>query len=246
MKLSSRKNTSVLFSLIGVMCIMLGFNGYMAYTFSSSTEELDGAKLVKSQNLAKELEDNNKVCIISPIHSDDIILMPDNYQPVIKGKLYICALWPDGSKNVIVNWSKQSSYIRMPDPDSSRKGEIITPKNIECAPDTSMAARHLKVSRLSNTVSIEYFQYRQTLSGCITKGQPEIVFQREYLQNGENTAITFQRKEAGGKPEITNVVPYKTALSREKNGSQSKTVYLIIGILGILMLLVPEEKINWN
>ncbi len=241
MKLLSTKNSSVLFSLIGVMCIMLGFNGFMAHTFSMSTEEIGGVKLVKAKNLSKELAENPKVCIVSPIYSDDTVEMPDNHQPVIKGKLYISALWPDGSKNVIVNWSKQSSYIRLPESDSSR-GEVIMPKNIECAPDTSLASTHLKITRGANSVSVEYFQYKCTLNGCYTKGQPEIVFQREYLMNGDNVAITMSQKAPGQKPEISNVIHYKTALEREKGVSRSKTIYLIIGVLGILMLFVPEEK----
>lgn len=241
MKLLSIKDSSVFFSLLGVMLLTLGFTGFMAHTFSTSTEEIDGVKLVKSGNVDSELSDNGKVCIVSPIYSDDLFDMPDNHQKVVKGKLSICAIWPDGSQTVLVNWSKQSNYIRLSDSDSTA-GEAIAPKSIECGTDTSMVGDNLKITRSTNTALVEYFHYSFTLSGCIAKGQPEIAITRESLSNGESVAVTLSKNGASAKPEVVSVVPYKTALAREKLMSKSKTMYLIIGIVGILMLFIPEQK----
>lgn len=241
MKLLSLKNSSVFFSLLGVMLLTLGFNGFMAHTYSTSTEEIDGVKLVKTGDLQDELGKNGKVCIASPIYSDDLFDMPDNHQKVIKGKLTISAIWPDGSQTVLVNWSKQGNYIRISDSDSTT-GKAIAPKTIECGVDTAMVSQNLRITRGANNAVVEYFHYSFTLNGCIAKGQPKIAIQRETLSNGENVAVTISQNGANAKPEIVNVVPYKTALNREKLVSKSKAFYLAIGIIGILMLFIPEQK----
>jgi len=236
------RNTSVIFCLLGLMFLMTGFVGYMAHTFSSSTSELNGIRLVKAAEARKELQDNEKVCFVSNIYADDAIEMPDNRQKVIMGTLCLYALWPDGSKSIIQNWSKKSSYIRVTESDSL-PGEAIVPKTIECISDTAATYQRLKVSRSHNSVTVEYFGSQNRLEGCFSKGQPQIILQRDVLEYGAKGVVTVSRSEGNSNSiSVQSVVPYSKALARDTGISSSKIMYLIIGIAGIAMFFVPEAK----
>lgn len=237
------RNNSVLFSLIGIMFLMIGFIGFMAHTFSNSTIELNGAKLTKTANFRQELEKNDKVCILSQIYSDDTFEMPDNHQKVIKGKLCLSAIWPDGSQTILINWQRKANYLRIATSDSTICN-AITPKSIECMEDSAMAAQHIKITRTPKSANVEYYHYKFTLNGCYTKGQPQIVIKRECLENGANVAVTMAKENtiAPSNMDVISVVPYEKALAKESGLTKSKTIYLAIGIIGILMLFIPEGK----
>ncbi len=236
------RNTSVLFCLLGILCLTTGFVGYMAHTFSSTTSELNGIRLVKADNARKELADNDKVCFVSRVFADDAIEMPDNHQKVVKGSLCLYALWPDGSKSIILNWNRKANYIRVSDTDSL-PGEAIVPLSMECISDTASTAQRLRISRSQNSVMVEYYQTRSKLDGCYSKGQPQIILQREVLENGAKTAITLQRNGGeNGNASVQSVVPYQKAIAKDGGMSKAKTFYLILAIAGVAMLFVPETK----
>lgn len=241
----SVNNNSVLFSLIGTMFLVIGFIGFMAHTFAKSTLELEGMRLVKLSNLNNELDAHGKVCVVASIHSDDPIEMPDNGQKVIKGRLRIIASWPDGSKSVLLDWNKKSNYISISD-SASNYTMAISPRDIECIDDSPEASRRLVVENTNNTTSIQYYQYRFSLNGSFTRGQPRITIQREYISNNSQAAITICKKDGRGSiapsSQAMGVYPYEKAMQRERGMSKSKTIYIMIGLIGALMFLIPERK----
>ncbi|MCQ2251202.1 MAG: hypothetical protein MJZ66_08860 [Bacteroidales bacterium] len=236
------RNTSVLFCLLGLMFLMTGFVGFMAHTFSNSTSELNGIRLAKSENVAKELQSNDRVCFVSQVYADDAIEMPDNHQKVIKGSLCLYALWPDGSKSIILNWNRKANYIRVAESDTT-PGSAIVPQTVECISDTASTASRLRIIRTHNSVTVEYFQTRSKLDGCYSKGQPQIILERDILENGAQAAITVARPDGtGASPSVQSVVPYSKAIARDSGISKAKTFYLILAALGIAMFFVPETK----
>lgn len=232
------------------MCLMVGFIGFMAHTFSKSTVELDGIKLVKLHNLEDEIASQGKVCVAVPLHSDNTFEMPDTKQNVIKGRLHICAVWPDGSKSILLDWQKESKYLRISDGQDSRTETTISPKQIECINDSAFAKLHTRIENTTNETRVEYFQYKFNITGCYTKGHPRIEVIREYLEDGTNVSVTFSKTESRTPQkgqtsyEVVSVVPYETALNREFKLSQSKTLYIVISVIGLIMFLIPEEKAN--
>jgi len=49
----SLKNTSVFCSVVGIMLLIIGFNGIMAHKYSNNIQEIKGAKIVDYQNVDK-------------------------------------------------------------------------------------------------------------------------------------------------------------------------------------------------
>jgi hypothetical protein len=236
-------NSSVLSCLIGIALLMTGFVGFMAHSFSKYTAELEGVRLVDVNSIDQQLQSGEKVCIVAPINADDAFEMPDNHQKAIKGRLFLCAVWPDSSQNVLIDWNKKSKFMHITDGN----GNIyITPRNIECGGDTSTMS-NLKVVKTHNNIEIRYFQYKFNLSGINTKGEPRIVLQRECLADSAKVALTVMKNNSSASSEekaidVINVAPYDVAQSRQQGLSDSKAVYLIIGVIGILMFFIPERQ----
>ena len=236
-------NSSVLSCLIGIAFLMTGFVGFMAHSFSKSTAELDGIRLVNTSHIDRQLQSGEKVCIVSTINADDTFEMPDTRQKAIKGRLYLCAVWPDSSQNVLIDWNRKSKYVRIPDGGGDTP-LYITPRNFECANDTSTLPK-LKIIKAHISIEIRYFQYKFNLGGIQSKGEPKIVLQREYLADSAKVALTLTKTNTRSTEqtiEVINVVPYDLAKSRNKILSNSKTVYIIIGVIGILMFFIPERQ----
>jgi hypothetical protein len=234
----SVKNSSAFACLAGTMLIMLGFNGFMSHTYSNSMTLLEGIHQVKLEDVEKSLELEEKVCVVTPIHSDEIINMPDNHQKVIKGKLYLCATWPDSSQNILIDWNKQSKFLTITSSDGNPL--YINPKNIECIQDTSLYGR-LKINRRLNSLVIKYLQYEFTLQGISTKGEPQITLYREYLTEGTNMAITLS-KSPDNTINVENAAPYEIAQKRQPYMTTAKIVYILIALAGIAMFFIPEKQ----
>ncbi|MBP5681639.1 MAG: hypothetical protein J6X05_00110 [Bacteroidales bacterium] len=235
-------NSSVLSCLIGIAFLMTGFVGFMAHSFSKSTAELEGVRLVNPKQI-NDVDAGDKVCTVTTIHADDTFEMPDNKQKAIKGRLLLYAVWPDNSQNILIDWNKKSKFIRIP--NANEGFTYVSPRNIECLQDTSTNAQ-LKVIKTRNNIEIRYFQYKFNLNGIYTKGEPRIVLRREYLADSAKVALTLTKTNTRNSKEtsieVTNVTPYEAALTRQKGMSSSKTIYLIIGVIGILMFFVPEKQ----
>ncbi len=237
----SLNNTSVMACLLGLLLLMTGFVGFMAHTFSNTTAELEGVKLVDTKDIADALESSDKVCVVTTIHSDDTFDMPDNHQKAIKGRIYICAIWPDNTQNVLLDWNHKSNYLRIP--DGTSKGFIhITPRSIECDQDTSTLSQ-LKLTKTYNNLEVRYFKYKFNLNGIYTKGEPRIILQREYIPDSAKVALSITKSNADDSAfEVTSVVPYSTAKARQNSISNAKTIYIIIAAIGIVMFFIPEKQ----
>ena len=238
----SINNSSVLSCLIGIALLMTGFVGFMAHSFSRSTAELDGVRLVDAKNIDK-VPTGNKVCIVTTMTADDTFEMPDNHQKAIKGRLQLYAIWPDNSQNVLIDWNKKAKFIKIP--HGSKEFTYVNPRNIECEQDTA-TTRQLKITKKRNNIEIKYFQYKFNLSGTYTKGEPRIVLKRECIADSAKVALTLTKNAARNSKEstidVSNAIPYSVALSRQNNMSSSKIVYIIIGVVGVLMFFVPERQ----
>ncbi|MCR5453389.1 MAG: hypothetical protein K6F33_00175 [Bacteroidales bacterium] len=236
--------SSVISCLIGLLLLMTGFVGYMAHSFSKYTAEMEGEKVVELKSIHKHLHCGDKGCLVSSINADDIFEMPDNHQKAIKGRLYLCAIWPDSSQNVLIDWNKKSQFMRIPH-GCGNGYTYISPRNIECGGDTSTLSQ-LKIKKTLNNIEISYFKYKFTLSGIQTKGEPKIVLQRECMPDSAKVALVVLKnysKCAKEKAiEVLNVVQYDVANNRKKSMSQSKITYIIICVIGILMFFVPERQ----
>ncbi|MBO4772135.1 MAG: hypothetical protein J5595_06320 [Bacteroidales bacterium] len=235
-------NSSILSCLIGIALLMTGFVGFMAHSFSKSTAELEGVKLVDVKNIDK-VPTGDKVCIVTTINADDTFEMPDTHQKAIKGRLQLYVVWPDNSHNVLIDWNKKAKFIKIPHGCSGFT--YVNPRNIECEQDTA-TSRQLKVTKRHNNIEIKYFQYKFNLSGTYTKGEPRIVLRRECVADSAKVALTLTKNTARNSTETTidvsNATPYTVALSRQKNMSNTKLAYIIIGVVGILMFFVPEKQ----
>lgn len=235
-------NSSVLSCLIGIALLMTGFVGFMAHSFSKSTAELEGVRLVDAKKI-DQVPAGDKVCIVTNINADDIFEMPDNHQKAIKGRLLLYAVWPDNTQNVLIDWNKKSQFIKIP---NGKNGfTYVNPRNIDCEQDTA-ANRQLKITKTRNNIEIKYFQYKFNLNGTATKGEPRIILRREYLADSAKVALTLTKNNARNSKEttidISNATPYTYALTRQKNMSNSKVIYIIIGVIGILMFFIPEKQ----
>ncbi len=236
--------SSVISCLIGLLLLMTGFVGYMAHSFSKYTAELEGVKIVELKKIHKQLNKGDKGCLVSSINADDTFEMPDNHQKAIKGRLYLCAIWPDSSQNVLIDWNKQSQFMRIPQ-GCGNGYTYITPRNIECGIDTSTLSQ-LKIKKSLNNIEIRYFQYKFTLSGVHTKGEPKIILQRECMPDSAKVALIVVKNHSKCAKEksieVLNVVQYDVATNRQKSMSQSKITCIIISVIGILMFFVPERQ----
>ncbi|MBR4327949.1 MAG: hypothetical protein IKP73_20725, partial [Bacteroidales bacterium] len=91
-----------------------------------------------------------------------------------------------------------------------------------------------------------YFQYKFNLSGTVTKGEPRIILRRECLADSAKVALTLTKNTARNSKETTrevsNATPYTSAINKQKGMSNSKIIYIIIGVVGILMFFVPERQ----
>ncbi|MBR2105146.1 MAG: hypothetical protein IJ894_03700 [Bacteroidales bacterium] len=235
-------NSSVLSCLIGIALLMTGFVGFMAHSFSKSTAELEGVRLVDAKQI-DQVPTGNKVCIVTNINADDTFEMPDNHQKAIKGRLLLYAVWPDNSQNVLIDWNKQSKFIKIPHGEGGFT--YVNPRNIDCEQDTAIK-RQLKITKSRNSIEIKYFQYKFNLSGTVTKGEPRIILRRECLADSAKVALTLTKNTARNSKETTidvsNATPYSSAINKQKGMSNSKIIYIIIGVVGILMFFVPERQ----
>gem|GEM_PF-2656488 len=235
-------NSSVLSCLIGIALLMTGFVGFMAHSFSKSTAELEGVRLVDAKKI-DQVPAGDKVCTVTHINADDTFEMPDNHQKAIKGRLLLYAIWPDNTQNVLIDWNKKSQFIKIPHGESGFT--YVNPRNIDCEQDTS-ARRQLKITKSRNNIVIKYFHYKFTLSGIAAKGEPRIILRREYLADSAKVALTLTKNYARNSKEttidISNAIPYTYALTRQKTMSNSKVIYIIIGVIGILMFFIPERQ----
>ena len=236
-------NSSVLSSLIGLLLLMTGFVGFMAYTFSKSTAELEGVKLVETCNIEKQLDDYHKICVVTDILADDAFEMPDNHQKAIKGRIFLCAIWPDSTQNILIDWNKKSQYMRIHGA-SGNSHIYVNPRNIECSSDTTTIA-NLKLTKTHNNLEVKYFNYKFNLTGTYTKGEPRIMLQRECLADSSKVAITMMKNNSRNKDqniEAVNVAPYDIARSRQNSMTNTKTIYIIISVIGVLMFFIPERQ----
>lgn len=235
-------NSSVLSCLVGIALLMTGFVGFMAHSFSKSTAALEGVRLVDAKNL-DQIPNGDKVCVVTTINADDTFEMPDNHQKAIKGRLMLYAVWPDSTQNILIDWNKKSKFIKIP---QQGNGYVyVTPRNIECLLDTATAS-NLKITKSRNNIEIKYFQYKFNLSGIATKGEPRIVLHREYLADSAKVAMTLTKNNTRNSKEasieVSNATPYTSAVTRNSSMSNSKIVYIIIGVLGVLMFFIPERQ----
>ncbi len=238
----SINNSSVLSCLVGIAFLMTGFVGFMAHSFSKSTAQLEGVRLVDAKNI-DQIPNGDKVCVVTTINADDTFEMPDNHQRAIKGRLMLYAIWPDSTQNILIDWNKKSKYIKIP---QHGNGYVyVNPRNIECVTDTSTNTR-LKVTKTRNNIEIRYFQYKFNLSGTTAKGLPRIVLHREYLADSAKVAMTLTKNNTRNSKEpsieVSNAIPYISAVTRNSSMSNSKIVYIIIGVVGVLMFFIPERQ----
>ena len=240
---ASIHNSSVLSCLIGIALLMTGFVGFMAHSFSRFTAELEGVRLVDTKNLNRKTDDS-KVCVVTTIQSDDTFEMPDNRQKAVHGRLLLCAIWPDSTQNVLIDWNRKSKFMRIP--NGTGDGFLyVSPRKINYAKDTSTLAQ-LKIKKSRNNIEIRYFQYKFNLTGIQSKGEPKIILQRECIADSSMVALTITQNSshnsADNSIDVVSITPYDVAKARQKGMSKSKTIYLIIGVVGILMFFVPERQ----
>lgn len=239
----SVKNTSAFCVLVGIMLLIIGFNGIMAHKFSSITEYIEGARIARADKYQKYLNTDGKVCIISTILADDAFFMPDTkQQKVAGGMLKLTAVWPDGSQNILIDWHKQSRLTKFPIGDSALIE--MTPSSIEYSNDTASVSANLITTIDGNTASVSYFGKVFKLSGCKIKGIPQIKLQRKTICEGEKVAVILSKAESRNKNicsySIQNVIPYDTAIKRETK-SGAITFYIIVMAIGIIMFFIPER-----
>ena len=79
-------NSSVLSCLIGIALLMTGFVGFMAHSFSKSTAELEGVRLVDAKKI-DQVPAGDKVCIVTNINADVMHGLPGQTQESYIGSL---------------------------------------------------------------------------------------------------------------------------------------------------------------
>ena len=69
---------------------------------------------------------------------------------------------------------------------------------------------------------------------------------REYLADSAKVAMTLTKNNTRNSKEasieVSNATPYTSAVTRNSSMSNSKIVYIIIGVLGVLMFFIPERQ----
>ena len=240
----SVKNTSPFCVIIGIMLLIVGFNGLMAYNYSVVTEHIGDVRVAKISECKKMLAEHEKLCVISNIYSDDAFFMPDTQQKVVEGSIFIAAIWPDGSRNVLLDWHKRSKFLKIYNSDSSTL--YINPKDIESDIDTSSVKKKLSVKIKGNDVDVTYCGYKFKFSGNTIKGTPRIKLIRKVLTVGDEVVLTLSKSQVRSKNDdtfaVTGLTTLKNAMQNEIKDSYSTKIYIFIIVVGVVMFFIPEHK----
>lgn len=218
----------------------------MAHRFSGNVQEIGGARITDYKKISKYINQEDKICIIGSIKSDDAFLMPDDKsKKVIAGELQLSLLWPDGTQQILIDKHKQSQLIKFM-PENSNTEIFIQPQNIETITDTLITADKIKTNVFGNFMKIEYYDYRFRISGLINKGTPKLNYIRKTINDKEKVAVILRKAGIrSSKKEVSfdvlDVIPYETAVKKELSCGKSLRIYIALLVLGVIMFFIPEK-----
>ena len=236
------KKSPVFFAILGMMLLIIGFNGLMAHRFSKNAQRMEGVEVIDFSQIDEYTKRNHNFCITGEIFSDDAFFMPDDKsRKVIKGSLQLVALWPDNTQNVLIDYERQAQYLKFS--DQKQNSCSISPQLIETATDTVGLTSKLKVRDLGKFLNISYFGYKFSIPEFKAKGMPQIKLIRKTFLNGEKSVVFFNPHTENGRiqgmPAVSKIAPEKVSVSKQNFSTESK-IYTVIIVLGGLMLLIPK------
>ncbi|MBQ9213969.1 MAG: hypothetical protein IJ150_08525 [Bacteroidales bacterium] len=243
------KNTSVFCSVVGIMLLIIGFNGIMAHKYSNNIQEIKGAKIVDYHNVDKYFQNEKKLCIIGKIKSDDAFFMSDDKtKKVVFGEIKLSIVWPDGSKKMLINQSKKSQLLKFYDTKSQNEFCII-PQNFETQVDTSFTINKIKTNIFGNYMKIEYGEYSFLVSGLLTKGKPKIQYMRKTIDENQKVAMILSKSANRNSQndysfDVQNIIPFEKAVKEEHSDIKSLKIYIIMLCLGVAMFFVPDKLLK--
>lgn len=228
------------------MLLIVGFNGITAHKFTTNVREINGAKITEYNEIEKYGLQEDRICIIGNIKSDDAFFMPDDKgYKVVSGELWLSLLWPDGTQKILIDKHRVSQLIKFRTEDGGTE-IFIEPQNLESADDTLTTADKLRVNIFGNFMKIEYYDYKFHISGLLTQGVPQIKYIRKTIADNEKVAVILSKTGIRNTPktstfDVLDVIPYETAVKRELSSGKSLRIYIAMLVLGVIMFFIPEN-----
>jgi len=233
------KQSPVFFALLGMLLLIIGFNGLMAHLFSKNAQKIEDIEVVDFSQINDYTKRNHNFCIIGKVFSDDAFFMPDDKsRKVIKGSLQLVVIWPNNTQTILIDYERQAEYLKFL--DEKNNAHSFSAQYIETVTDTIGLLSKLKIKNIGKYLNINYFGYRFSLPGLSVKGMPQVKLIRKTFFCGEKSVIFFNPHSENGRlqglPAVGKIVPEKYALERQSFSTETK-IYTVILIIGGLMFL---------
>lgn len=239
------RRKSVLCGFIGTMLTLIGVVGLLCYSYSKSTQRLDGYIIADADVVKRAVKRHGKVCVLSNIYCDDNLYLPDTGERVVKGNVTLSLRWPDGSESMLLNWHGAASYLKAVAGDTSLAASI-PPECVECISTDEVNPKNARLAVEGNRITVDYCGRSYSVGGRAVRGTPQLMLHREYLFYGSRVAVIIEKAAtdyyAGSGYKVSRITAYESASARRSGITGTSIAFILMIAAGIGLFFVPEPK----